>query len=61
MRLTIKIKKDEKFTMCDRIISLRGEVWAHKSSLTPTLFIEVPAPSQDIIFVCMLPRSTIVL
>jgi hypothetical protein len=25
----------------DRIISLRGEVWAHKTSLTPPLFIEV--------------------
>ena len=24
------------------IISLREETWAHKTSLTPTLFIEVP-------------------
>jgi hypothetical protein len=31
----------------DPIISLRGKVWAHKTSLTPSLFIEVPAPSQE--------------
>jgi len=31
----------------DRIRSLRGEVWAHKTSLTPTLFIEVPVPCQE--------------
>ena len=30
----------------DRIISLRGQVWAHKTSLTPPLFIGVPVPSQ---------------
>ena len=27
--------------------SLRGEVWAHKSSLIPQLLIEVPVPRQD--------------
>jgi len=31
----------------DRIIWLRGEVWAHKTSLTSQLFIEVPVPSQE--------------
>jgi hypothetical protein len=25
----------------DRIISLRGEGWAHKTSFTPPLFVEV--------------------
>ena len=29
----------------DRIISLRGQVWAHKTSLTPPLFINVSVPS----------------
>ena len=28
--------------------SLRRGVWAHNSSLTPPLFIEVPVSSQDI-------------
>jgi len=31
----------------DCINSLRGEVWAHKSSLTPPLFLEVSVPSQE--------------
>ena len=31
----------------DHIISLRGEVCAHKTSLTPPLLIEVPVPSQE--------------
>ena len=31
-----------------RIISLRGEDCAHKTSLTPPLFIEVPVPIQEI-------------
>ena len=30
----------------DRIVSLRGKVSAHKTSLTPPLFIEVYVPSQ---------------
>ena len=31
----------------DPIISLRREIWAHKISLAPQLFIEVPVPSQE--------------
>ena len=31
----------------DRIAPLRGGVWAHNTSLTPPLFIEVPVPSQE--------------
>jgi hypothetical protein len=31
----------------DRLISIRGEVWVHKSSLTLPLFIEMPVPSQE--------------
>jgi hypothetical protein len=31
----------------DRIISVRGEVWAHKTSLASPLFIEVHVPSQE--------------
>ena len=31
----------------DRIISLRGEVSVHITSLTPSLFIEVPVPSLE--------------
>jgi hypothetical protein len=31
----------------DRIISLREDVWPHKTSLIPPLFIEVPVPSQE--------------
>ena len=31
----------------DCIISIRGEVWAHKTSLTTPLFIEVSVPSQE--------------
>jgi len=30
----------------NRIISLRREVWAHKTGLTPSLFIEVYVPSH---------------
>ena len=26
---------------------LEGRVWVHKTSLTPSLFIEVPVPSQE--------------
>ena len=29
------------------IISLIGQIWAHKTSLTPSRFIEVPVPSQE--------------
>jgi hypothetical protein len=31
----------------DRIITLKGEGWALKTSLTPTPFIEVYVPSQE--------------
>jgi hypothetical protein len=31
----------------DQIISLRDQIWAHRTSLTPPLFIEVPVPSQE--------------
>ena len=31
----------------DRIKSLRGKSWAHKTSLTPRLFIEACEPSQE--------------
>ena len=30
----------------DHIVSLRGELWAHKASLTLPLFIEVPVQSR---------------
>jgi hypothetical protein len=30
----------------DSIILLIGEVWAHKTKITPPLFIEVPVPMQ---------------
>jgi hypothetical protein len=30
----------------NRLISLRKEVWAHQSLLTPPIFIDVPVPSQ---------------
>jgi len=30
----------------NHLISLRKEVWAHQSLLTPPLFIDVPVPSQ---------------
>ena len=52
----------------DRVISLRGELWAHKTSLTPPLFIEVSVPSQEserscifVLFVSILPLSTMFL
>jgi hypothetical protein len=31
----------------DRIMSLRVETWAHRISLTPSLFIELPVPNQE--------------
>jgi hypothetical protein len=37
----------------ERIISLQEEIWAHKTSLTPSLcFIEVPVSSQ-IMYLCV--------
>jgi hypothetical protein len=33
-------------SICDRIISLRGEIWAFIYMLTPPLFIEMRVPSR---------------
>jgi hypothetical protein len=43
----------------DRIISPRGEVWTLKTSLTPSLFMEVPESSQEreLSFICVLRVS----
>jgi hypothetical protein len=43
----------------DHIISLRGEFWTLKTSLTPSLFIEVPESSQEreLSFICVLRVS----
>ena len=38
--------------MHDRIISLRGEVWAHKTSLTPPLFVEVSV-LRHVMYLCV--------
>ena len=53
---------------CMAIISLRGEVWARKTSLTLPLFIEVPVPSQGyerwckcVLVVSIWPLATIFL
>jgi len=50
----------------DHIISLRGGVWAHKTSLSPPLCIEVPVQRQESKQLCIcvfgisiLPLSTI--
>jgi hypothetical protein len=52
----------------ESIISLRGEVWGHKTSLNPAHNIEVPVPSQEserscicVSGVSILPLSTIFL
>jgi len=49
-------------------MSLRGEVWSHKTILTPSLYIEVPVPSQEselscicVVGVSLLPLSMIYL
>ena len=34
-------------------MSLSGEVWVHKTSLTPPLFIEVPVLSQECEWPCI--------
>jgi hypothetical protein len=44
VRVGILITYGKHFDDC--IISLRGEVWAHKTSLTTPLFIEVPVTRQ---------------
>jgi len=43
----------------DRAISVRGDIWDHKTSLSPPLFIEVHALSQVFIrsYICMLGAS----
>ena len=49
--------KGWRFThMHDRIISLRGDVWAYETSLTPSLFIEVsvPSPVSEWSYICVL-------
>ena len=40
----------------DRIIPLNEEVWAHKTRLTPPLFIELPVPNHESqrLCICML-------
>jgi hypothetical protein len=38
--------------MTASVISLRGEVWAHKTSLTPPLFIEVSVLRQ-VMYLCV--------
>jgi len=52
----------------DRIISLRGDVWVHKTSLTPPFVLEVPVPRQEseksclcVLGISMLPLSTILI
>ena len=45
----------------ERIISLRGEVWTHKSSLTPRPSQESERSSICVLRVPILPRSTILL
>ena len=37
----------------DRIISLRGEAWVNKASLTPPRFIEVHVPRQESEWTCI--------
>jgi hypothetical protein len=34
------------------IISLKEEVWAHKTLKTPPLLIEVSVPRQEVIYTC---------
>ena len=41
----------------DHIISLKRDVWAHKTSLTQPLFIEVPVPSHESEQSCLLGLS----
>ena len=43
----IKPKGLNRKQLHDCIISLREDVWAHKTSLTLSLFIEVPVSSQE--------------
>ena len=52
----------------EHITSLRGEVWAHTTSLTPPLYIEVAAPNQEsersciyVLGILIFPLSTILI
>ena len=52
--------------MRSRVISLRGEAWTHKTSLAPSIFIEVSVPSHEnqryyiwVLLVSILPVSTL--
>ena len=54
--------------MHDRIISLREEVWVHKTNLIPPLFIEVPVSIKESERLCacvfpvlVFPLSTILI
>jgi len=40
--------------LLDRINSLRGKVWFHKSRLTPPLSINVPVPNPESQSLCTL-------
>jgi hypothetical protein len=33
----------------DRIISIRGEIWLHETSLTPPCYFEMSIPSKKVI------------
>jgi hypothetical protein len=37
----------------DRITSRRGDIWVHKTNLTPPLSIEVSVPSQESEMTCI--------
>ena len=45
VRVDIILTCEKHLLVC--IISLRGKVLVHRTSLTPPLFIEVPVPSQE--------------
>ena len=54
------------FTSIYNIISLRGPVWAHKTCLTPPLYLPVTSPENERPYICVLgvsilPLSTICL
>ena len=59
VRVGILITRGRHLHAC--IISLRGEVWANKTSLTPPHFIEVAGPSQERerSCICVLGVSTV--
>jgi len=44
---------------CDQFMLIRGEVWAHKTSLTPPLFIDAPVPNQESVrlYICAIGVS----